>query len=103
MIFEITDNLLYWSSFIIIVVEQLFLLLNLIICVDICLILRNPFKPQRMRNRRYIAFVVAQVMGTILVAGVLKVCIYTEQAKKEQEYPFIVTWVPLQKYPELSF
>lgn len=71
--------------------EQTFFLLVFIYYLDMYLILKNPFKPQRMRYYPYITTVVGFVFATFVTIFAIRFLFYSEVNIRENEnFPFII-------------
>ena len=86
-----SNILILWSRFVYILMEQTFFLLVFIYYLDMYLILKNPFKPQRMRYYPYITTVVGFVLATFVTIFAIQFLFYSKVNIRENEnFPFII-------------
>ena len=85
MLYRYTDVILYYSRFSQLYLEQMYIVFCLLLCIDLWLILTNPFKPQRMRVNIYYAIALIYTVLTLIAAVVIRHLFYPDLSKEEGE------------------
>lgn len=73
--------ILYWSEFMQFLWFQIFLLLNLILSLDVFYLLKNPFKPPRIRTKSYYIIVGIFTLLMFTMAGIVYYFRFTDPKK----------------------
>lgn len=95
MVYRYTDIILYYSRFVSLYLEQMYIVLCFLLCIDLWLILTNPFKPQRMRVNAYYAACLIYTVLTLITAIMIRYLFYTDLDKYSDNYPNQVSIWPL--------
>lgn len=74
--------------------EQLYIILNFLLCLDLWFILRNPFKPQRRRGFLYYSIAIIFSVMTWLTAHIIRATFYQGLDNQPDNYPYVVTTWP---------